>query len=204
MSSMTSAHPVPPSAHRTLLLLAAVFILPLVVGSGLFWSGWRPETFTHHGELLQPPRVLPENGLRHIDGQSFPTSDLRGKWLLLLPANGSCDSTCQQTLQQMQQVHIALNKEQKRLQRVFLQDSRAKTVNESSLQGVQNLFPDLLVATVNDTAASDEWHKLMEGHGKEIFVVDPLGNMIMRYSEPIDMRGVLKDLERLLKYSWIN
>lgn len=202
MTSMTSPLPGAQPAHRTLLLLAAVFVLPFVLGTGLYWSGWRPEKFVNHGELLQPPRTLPENGLTDADGRSLPTSELHGKWLLVMPVNGSCDTPCQQNLKQMQQVHIALNKEQSRLQRVFISDA----VSDPTLAKLRQLrrdFPDLVVAATKTGAPGNAWHSALDGSGHAIYIVDPLGNIMMRYAEPADMRGVLKDLERLLKYSWI-
>lgn len=202
MTSMTSTLPAPKPAHRTLLLLAAVFVLPFVIGTGLYWSGWRPEKFANHGELLQPPRVLPEDGLTHADGRPLPTSELRGKWLLVMPVNGSCDTPCLQNLKQMHQVHIALNKEQSRLQRVFIGGDVSDPALVASQQ-LQHDFPDLVVAATKTNAAGTAWHSALDGSGHAIYIVDPLGNIMMRYAEPADMRGVLKDLERLLKYSWI-
>lgn len=200
MPSMTPALPAPNTARRTLLLLAAVFMLPFVIGSGLFWSGWRPEKFSNHGELLQPPRQLPETGLLHANGRAFPTSELRGKWLLVMPNNELCTTVCEQKLQLLLQVHIALNKEQTRLQRVFI----SSIDNASELAELQHRFPDLVVAEIKSGAAGHEWHRALDDTGAAIYIVDPLGNVMMRYTEPTDMRGVLKDLERLLKYSWIH
>jgi len=187
----------PRSAQLTLLLLAAIFFLPFVIGSALFWLDWRPVKSGNHGELVQPPRPLPETGLQQADGRPMPTSELLGKWLLLLPAGESCNDMCQQNLQQMLQVHIALNKEQKRLRRVLIM-SRVK---EPALAEVQRRYPDLVVAIVNADAVV--WKKALDGHGEELFVVDPFGNIMLRYADPANMRGVLKDLERLLKYSWV-
>ncbi len=195
MSAMTSALPAPKPAYRTLLLLAAVFVVPFVIGTSLFWSGWRPGKFVNHGELLQPPRLLPVSGLAHPDGRPLPTSELRGKWLLLMPVDQTCDITCQHNLQQMRQVHIALNKEQSRLQRVFISSS----ASDPALVKMQQDFPDLIVASTANMA----WRSAPDVSGQTIYVVDPLGNIMMRYADPGDMRGVLKDLERLLKYSWI-
>ena len=195
MNAMTSALPSSKPAHRTLWLLAAVFVLPFVVGTGLFWSGWRPAKFVNHGELLQPPRLLPESGLTHADGRSLPTSELRGKWLLVMPVDQPCDATCQQNLQQMRQVHIALNKEQSRLQRVFI----SSVASDPALKKMQQDLPDVVVASTTNK----DWRKALDSNGQTIYVVDPLGNIMMRYTDPADMRGVLKDLERLLKYSWI-
>jgi hypothetical protein len=197
MTSITSNAAALRPAHRTLWLLAAVFILPFIVGTGLFWSGWRPEKFVNHGELIQPPRPLPENGLIHADGRLFPTSELRGKWLLLLPVEGPCNLQCQQQLQQMQNVHLALNKEQSRLQRVFI------SKGNSTPEELPNDFPGLVIGVVQTKTAGKAWQSTLEGGGKALYVVDPLGNVMLHYTEPGDLRGVLKDLERLLKYSWI-
>ncbi len=190
-------------AHRTLALLAAVFILPFVIGTGLFWLDWRPEKFGNYGELMQPPRQLPESGLRHADGGPFPSSELRGKWLLVLPVSGPCDSICEQDLQRMQQVHIALNKEQDRLQRVLIASDVAERTDGRIRSEISQRFPDLVLATVSAGTAAAGWSRALGGTGREIYVVDPLGRVMMRYSNPIEMRGVFKDLDRLLKYSWI-
>ncbi len=195
MSAMTSALPSPKPAYHTLLLLAAVFVLPFIIGTGLFWSGWRPGKFVNHGELLQPPRLLPESGLAHADGRPLPISELRGKWLLIMPVDQTCDTTCQQNLQQLRQVHVALNKEQSRLQRVFISSS----TSDPALAKMQQDFPDLVVASTANMA----WRNAQDVSGQTIYIVDPLANIMMRYADPADMRGVLKDLERLLKYSWI-
>ncbi len=198
MSSIASDFSPNRPARRTLLALVAVFFLPFIVGSGLFWSGWRPERFGNHGELLQTPRVLPESGLRHADGRPLPTSELRGKWLLALPVNAACATACQQQLQQMQQVHIALNKEQTRLRRVLI-----SSVAEPAAADLQGRFPDLVMALAPAAQGGEAWHEVLDGSGQAVYIVDPLGNVMMRYADPGNMRGVLKDLERLLKYSWI-
>lgn len=200
---MTTAITTPNSSRRTLLLLAALFILPFVIGSGLFWLDWRPEKFGNHGELLQPPRVLPAVGLYHADGRPLPTAELLGKWLLVLPVKGSCNATCQNNLQGMLKVHIALNKEQNRMQRVLIVGDVSDSANDPPMVELQRLFPGLLVAAVQANVAAEAWHGALNGRGQDVFIVDPIGNVMMRYADPSDMRGVLKDLERLLKYSWI-
>jgi len=200
MTTLTPVTPLRPSAFPTLSLLAAVFLLPFIIGTGLFWSGWRPGKFINHGELLTPARPLPETGLSHADGRPFPRSELAGKWLLVLPVAGACDTPCLDNLQQMQNVHLALNKEQSRLQRVLISNGGPPPAD------LQSRFPGLVLGRINSTssdATSEAWHSVLAGRGQTLYVVDPLGNVMMRYTDPGDMRGVLKDLERLLKYSWI-
>ena len=91
-----------------LLLLAAVFVLPFVIGSALFLSGWRPDVFRNYGELVQPPRTLPPNAAPH------------GKWLLLVPARDGCTETCLDMMQRLQRTHAALGKNRDRVQSVIV------------------------------------------------------------------------------------
>jgi hypothetical protein len=184
-------------------MLVATFALPVVVGTGLFWSGWRPQKLGNHGELIQPPRPMPEAGLLQPDGRPLPISELHGKWLLVMSMSGSCGVSCRQSLQQMSQVHLALNKEKSRLRRVFIGTGPMVTKDSSALAELRQLFPDIAVATI-DSKAETAWSSALEGSGQAVFLADPLGNLILRYDVPTDMRGMLKDLERLLKYSWIH
>ncbi len=200
---LTISAPASRSASRPwimLMLLAAVFVLPFAVGSGLFWSGWHPENVRIHGELIQPPHPLPQTGLRRPDGKPIPTRELHGRWLLIVPAVDACgSSSCQQTLQQLQQLQLALGKEQSRVQRVLIGKEA------SFAAATQQRFPGLVVVTVAAAGSADEaaWNQTLDGFEQEVLVVDPFGNLMMRYADPVDMRGVLKDVERLLKYSWV-
>lgn len=171
----------PASPRLMLLALAAVFFLPFAIGSGLFWSGWRPATLRNHGELIQPPRALPPSA-----------GALHGKWLLIVPARDGCTQTCQAALQQLQRAHAALGKNQGRVQRVVVAIGTAPIQHQQAL-------------TVISPATEDEaaWRQALDDYTSAVFVADPLGNVMMRYGEPIDARSILRDMERLLKYSWI-
>jgi len=168
------------SSRWSLLALAAVFVLPFAIGSGLYWSGWRPVALRNHGELIQPPRTLPSAGALH------------GKWLLIVPARDGCTQTCQAALQQLQRVHAALGKNQGRVQRVVVATGTAPIQQQQALTVVSP-------ATEAETA----WRQALDDFAPAVFVADPLGNVMMRYGEPIDARSILRDMERLLKYSWI-
>lgn len=198
MTSIPATLPASRPARYTLALLVATFVLPFVLGTGLYWSGWRPEKFGNHGNLIQPPRPMPEAGLMQADGRPLSTAELRGKWLLMLLIEGSCGATCRESLQQMRQVHLALNKEQSRLRRVLI-----STEGSPPLAELRQAFPDLLVAKL-DPEATTAWASALENAEQGPLIADPLGNVIMRYGSSIEMRGVHKDLERLLKYSWIH
>ena len=197
----TTSLPAPTSAAKparyTLALLLAVFVLPFLAGTGLFLSGWRPEKFGNHGDLIQPPRPMPETGLLRPDGLPLDSTDLRGHWLLILAVDGACDGSCRESLQQVMQVHRALNKEQNRLRRVLITTEAGVTQPEA-----QFASSDFVAATIAP-AAQSAWANAFDVERQTLFIADPMGNLIMRFADPTATRGVLKDLERLLKYSWI-
>lgn len=184
-------------ARYTLALLLAVFVLPFLAGTSLFLSGWRPEKFGNHGDLIQPPRPMPNAGLLAPDGRPLAKADLRGHWLLLLAVDGACDAACREALQQMTQVHRALNKEQSRLRRVLVTTAAVDTETT-----IQTESADFIAATIAPDARA-AWSSTFDVRGQTLFIADPMGNVIMRYADTTATRGVLKDLERLLKYSWI-
>lgn len=186
-------------ARRTMLLIVALLTMPFAVAFGLYWFEWRPATLGNHGELIQPPQALPESGLAHIDGRPLPTSALRGKWALVRVSQGACDSACQSDLQQMRQVQVALNKEMARLQRVLI----VSTPVDPALPELRRLYPDLLIAAPTASRAGDLWRAALGSSKHHFYVIDPLGNVMMRYTDKPDMQGMHKDLERLLKYSWV-
>lgn len=199
---MTAAAPLA-RGRRTLLLVAALLALPFVVAFALYWFEWRPAKLANHGELITPPRPLPESGLTHVDGRPLNTEELKRKWSLIMVNVGDCATACQRDLQQIRQVQVALNKEMVRLRRVLLGHSLTELRADPGLSTVQAAYPDLLVAAPSDDQAGAAARILLDGRQHRYYVVDPLGNVMMRYPAQPDMAGMLKDLERLLKYSWV-
>ncbi|HPT49322.1 MAG TPA: hypothetical protein PLS67_02670 [Accumulibacter sp.] len=197
---MTTARP---SGRRTLLLVTVLLALPFAIAFGLYWFEWRPARLGNHGQLIEPPRPLPETGLRHRDGRPLPTEELRHKWTLVLVNGGSCESVCQDDLQKIRQVQVALNKEMMRLRRLLLATGTGALDADPALADIQRQFPDLLIAAPAENAAGAAMRGRFDGGAYRFYVVDPLGNVMLRYPDKPDMRGMLKDLERLLKYSWV-
>jgi len=200
---LASPAPIFNPARRAILLVMTMFLLPFAVAFGLYWFEWRPTTLGNHGELIQPPRALPETGLRHADGRPLPTAELRGKWVLVLAGQGPCAADCRKNLQQMRQVQVALNKEMGRLSRVWISASHAGQAADPALAELRTSYPDLVIAAPDDGSAGEAWRTALDGTSYRFYVIDPLGNVMMRYTEKADPQGMRKDLERLLKYSWV-
>jgi hypothetical protein len=190
-----SVHAPAGSGRGTLLLILALFVLPVLIAGGLYVLGWRPDRTMNTGELIQPTFVLPE--VTDVGGKPLAGERLRHKWLLLVTGSGPCDASCADLLHQVHSVQIALNKERDRIRRAWVNPSAG---SDPALPELRRSLPDLLVAQPADAAWAAAFGS---APGHRLYVADPMGNVILRYAEGTDPRGVRKDLERLLKYSWI-
>lgn len=177
--------------RRTLLALAALFFLPVAAAFWMYYaSDWRPGGATHHGVLIDPVRPLPE--LR-------AGATLRGKWTLVYVADGACDADCRHALRVMRQTRLALNADMSRVQRVFLA-ARGCCGHDF----LQREHPGLIVLDAADPGLAGLLAAFgPQRAGTEIFIVDPLGNLVMREDAREDPKYLREDLRRLLKLSHI-
>ena len=184
---------------RTILALAALFMLPLAASFWLYYgAGWHPAATTNHGELIEPPRSLPAVTLPRADGTSV--SGLFSKqWSLVYVADGGCDAQCRHALYFMRQTRIELNKDMTRVKRVFL-----VTANCCNRAFLEREHPGLLVLDASGPAAAPMLAQFPQGdRADSLFIVDPLGNLMMRYDTRRSPRGFLEDLKKLLSLSHI-
>lgn len=192
--------------RRQLLLLAALFFVPLAVAFWMYYgpTGWRPSGDASKGDLIDPARPLAALALTTADGTQTKPDFLRGKWSMVYVGDGLCDDRCRKALYLSRQSRIALNKDMDRVQRVFLVTGRCC---DRSFLGQEH--PDLIVARVDDDAAA----ALLEpfpvyggvplANAGRIFLVDPLGNLLMSYAPTAPDKALLTDLKKLLRLSHI-
>ncbi len=184
---------------RTVFALAGLFLLPLALSFWLYYGlQWRPRGMTNHGELFEPARPLPDVTLP--DGGGVPQPHLfQGYWTLVYVGNGACDADCRATLFFMRQTRLSLNNEMSRVRRVFLAtgdccDRAWLAANHPGLRVVDALQPAAQALLAQFPAA---------GRARMLYVVDPLGNLMMRYDASLPPAGLLADLKRLLQLSHI-
>jgi cytochrome oxidase Cu insertion factor (SCO1/SenC/PrrC family) len=172
----------------------ALFAVP-IVASTLTYRYFRPEASANYGELLTPPVPVTEAAFHRPTGEAFRFSQLRGKWLLVASDSGACPDSCAAKLTTMRQVRLALGRNAMRVERVFVADD-TRAVDAGALAP----FAGMLVVTPEAgtqlplSAANDRAH---------FYVIDPLGNVMMRYPANADAGRMLKDLDRLLRASQI-
>ena len=160
----------------------------------------RPEGRRNYGELIDPQRTLPALSATALNGQAMPLDALKGQWLLVSVAGGDCDAACQNHLYLQRQLRESLGKEKDRLDWVWLVSDAARVPD--------TLLPALQKATVLrlDAAALNAWLAPAAGRqlADHLYVVDPMGNWMMRFPAAMDTAGAAKakrDLERLLRAS---
>jgi hypothetical protein len=178
---------------RPLWLILALCAAPMIA-SYVAYYWWQPESRVNYGELLEP-RAMPDAPLQRLDGGSFRFSDLKGEWVLVVADLGQCDERCQVKLTYMRQVRLAQGREAERIERVWLLTDDATPRPEllaehPGLHVVRSARTNLGMLQPTVGSAADH-----------IFVVDPLGHLMMRFPEKPDPRRVLKDMSRLLRQS---
>lgn len=171
-----------------------------VIASYFTYYVVRPEGRRNFGELIDPQRTLPATTARTLAGESVPLASLKGQWLLVSVAGGACDAACQNHLYLQRQLREGLGKDKDRLDWVWLVNDDA-TPSEALRQGVQK-------ATVlrMDPTALAAWLAPAAGHQihEHLYVVDPMGNWMLRFPAGLDKSTAPKakrDLERLMRAS---
>ena len=189
--------------RRAFLAVAALFFLPLAGAFYLYYKGgWRPQRSTNHGELITPARPLPELPLTLAEGQAVTTGVLKGKWTLAFVGTGSCDANCRDALVMMRQVRLTLANEMTRVQRAFIVTKACCDAAYLSAEHPGLITVNLDAATsAPPTALLSDFPVVDREHS--IFIIDPLGNLMMRYDDRLGPKGLKTDLLRLLKLSSI-
>lgn len=192
--------------RRQLVLLAALFFVPLAVAFWMYYgpTGWRPSGDASKGDLIDPARPLAALALTTADGTQTQPDFLRGKWSMVYVGDGLCDDRCRKALYLMRQSRIALNKDMDRVQRVFLVTGRCCDRGFLAQE-----HPDLVVARVDDDAAAallepfPTYGGIPLADAGRIFIVDPLGNLLMSYAPTAPDKALLTDMKKLLRLSHI-
>jgi cytochrome oxidase Cu insertion factor (SCO1/SenC/PrrC family) len=157
-----------------LFWVAAICAAPIVLGSAAYFFGWSLGGASNYGELLAPKPVA-----------GFEA--LRGKWVLVAFDAAACDAYCEKKLYFMRQVRRAQGKDMDRVERMWVVTDGAKPRVEllAAIEGTR----------IENLKAFDD--KSVE----HIYLVDPMGNLMMRFPRDPDPSKMIKDLQRLLRYS---
>ena len=187
-------------AGRWKMIAVLLICASPVIASYFVYYVVRPEGRRNYGELVTPQRPLPAITTTDLNGKPGELTALKNQWLLISVAGAACDAGCQQRLYFQRQLRESLGKEKMRADWVWL------VTDAAAVDG--RLKPALSEATVLRVPADalarwlpEATNQRLEDH---LYVVDPLGNLMMRFPANMDASGAAKakrDLDRLLRAS---
>jgi hypothetical protein len=187
-------------AGRWKMILVLLVCASPVVASYFTYYVIRPEGRRNFGELVEPQRPLPALATRALDGKAGELTALKHQWLLLGVAGGACDARCEQNLYFQRQLRESMGREKERMDRVWLVNDDAPVRPA--------LLPALAGASVLYVAPAGlvQWLEPSPGQRLQdhLYLVDPLGNLMMRFPADMDAPAAAKakrDLDRLLRAS---
>ena len=188
----------------TLVLIALIFAVPMTIAWLLTGPlHWQPVHTVNYGELIQPPRPLAHFALRTPAGQALGQDYLRGKWTLVYIGGPECDAPCRKALYDTRQVRVAQGKNMGRVQRLMVLTAPATPRQLDALRRNQLDLTLARPAPGRREALLAQFASRAAGPAAgQVYIVDPLGNLMMRYRADADPTGMRKDLKRLLKASF--
>lgn len=182
-----------------LILMLIFFVVPIIVVIVMYKLNWMP-TGTSVGDLVRPPRLLSAAGeLKSDQGVVLPSTFWKDKWSIVYVA-GDCQKACLNKLHDMRQLHVSLYKDMQRAQRVLITTTQDTTV-------IKHDYPDMIVINqpadnVLNFAQQFQIDSENVTLSDRLYLVDPLGHLMMSYQHKAPLADVRKDITRLLRYSW--
>jgi hypothetical protein len=199
------AEPVQAQERRTqrgrlkMLLVLLVCASP-VIASYLTYFVIRPEGRTNYSSLIQPSRSMPVAlNLTGLDGKAVAPAALRGQWLLVAVGPAACDAACEKRLYVQRQLREMLGREKARLDKLWLVTDAAPVAPalQAALQGAGVTVLRAEGAAVTAWLVPEAGRQLQE----HLYVVDPMGEWMMRLPANVEPPRAKKDLDRLLRSS---
>lgn len=183
------------TSRTKFLLMIGFFVVP-IIAAYIAYFGLRPQGHTNYGKLIEVTPLQHTQGTA-LDGQALDLAALRGKWVMVHVGSARCDADCAQQLYLMRQTRITQGKAQTRIERLWVVTDEGNP--DAAL--VQD-HPGLYIWRPADAAFAGQF-TAPEKPDQHIYLVDPLGNLMLRFPAQSDPKGMMKDLKLLLKASQI-
>ena len=181
------------TSKAKLSLLLLIMASPLLASYSAYYFFWHPTKSVNYGELL-PIRPVSLQSLQSIGVNSVDS--IRGKWVLLSVDSGNCNAACAQKLYLMRQIRTAQGREMERVARAYVIDDNAAHNAEFMKQYEGTVVLRSEPRVLGELPAAD-------GVRSHIYLLDPLGNVVLRYPPNPDAKRMMKDWTRLLSVSQI-
>lgn len=187
------------SGRWKMLAVVAVCAAPMIASYFTYYV-IKPESRNNYGALIDPRQYpIPDLGSSALDGGRAGLGDYKGKWIMLQVDGGDCAAACRNKLFTMRQLRLMQGKEMERIERVWLVSDKEPldTMLMREYDGTDMLRVD--------AARLKAWLPAEQGTSVEdhIYLIDPLGNLMMRFPKDPDPGKMKKDISKLLRASAI-
>lgn len=185
------------------IFMTLIFIAPLVIVMLMYRYDWHPGSHSY-GELVKPIiKINVPNNLESAKDSSKKVEVsglMKDKWSLVYITN-ECKTICENKLYDLRQIHVSFDKDIPRVQRILI--TLDKNINK-----IHEKYPDLIILNkpledVSKLALQFDRPSYKAIDSGNVYVVDPMSNLMMVYSNKIKSQEIRKDIVRLLKYSWV-
>lgn len=193
-----------------LILILLISLAPVVFALLAYYVpslGLRPAGTDNYGALIQPQRTAPDQAalaLTNLDGAPYDLADLRGQWVLISADVAACPESCVRKLFILRNSHASQGKEVERLSRVWFvfDDADVPSEIQDAYIGTHILRadPDQLAQFLAPDAARETIDTALKG---PMWIMDPLGNLMMQFPPDSDPLEVRDDIRKLLRNSRI-
>lgn len=183
---------------RIKMLLVLLVCAAPVLASYFMYFVVRPDTRTNYGTLIQPTRTMPQLALHTLDGAAVPANALKGQWLLVTVGPADCPEACQQRLYAQRQLREMLGRESDRFDKVWFVTGEGEP--SPALRTALGTDPALhVLRTTRDDLSA--WLEPAPGKvlDEHFYLVDPMGEWMMRFPPQAEPARVKRDLDRLLR-----
>jgi len=208
-SRPASATPAKPRSIQPLIWVLVVCLAPIVFAVLAYYLptlGLRPDDTSNYGRVLDPQRPIPSAevlGLTTEDGQPFDLASLKGQWVLATADQGACPESCVTKLFILRNSHASQGKNVERLTRIWFVTDDAP-IPEQILDAYKGTIivradPETLAGFLAPAATADASQAL----AAPMWIIDPLGNLMLEFPENADPISVRKDISKLVYNSRI-
>ncbi len=186
-----------------LMFFGSVFIAWLLINNS---DTWRPWTTKNNGDLIVPARPITDLTMQTLEAKEFSVKEMVGKWVMVYIGNTECDKKCERNLYNIRQTRLGQKGEHNRIERLYIM------VGDAAKASLKNALTDnqgMKLVRVNDVTLPKLLSSFKTQDGipadtaNRVYLVDPIGNLMMKYEQGFDPMGLAKDLELLLKVSLV-
>ena len=183
----------------TIWFVVLAFVAPAALAYFLYFFG-NIGSFTNHGEILNPVVDIASLQLKDEKGELIPRKSITYKWRAISFVDENCDEACNSRLYDIRQVHKSLAKNQHRVLRMIV---HLQVPSDALIKLIEQEYPNAINVFGDEKTISAALGNSARVRENEIYLMDPMGNVMMRFTQDQPKKDLLKDLHKLLKASQI-